>query len=107
MNRPNTKLSLKGPPAFIQVPPSDIRLGNQSTGVTLEDILVLVKGLHRPPATGWEDTPQISFYRDPDRLSFASTCSLVLNISHGVETCERSKEKMTTAVLCGYGFGNV
>lgn len=61
MNRPNTKLSLKGPPAFIQVPPSDIRLGNQSTGVTLEDILVFVTGLHRPPATGWEGTPHADF----------------------------------------------
>ena len=53
-----------------------------------------------------EDNPQTSFYRDPDRLLFASTCSLVLNIFHGVETYEKFKEKMTTAVLCGYGFGN-
>ena len=75
--------------------------------MTLEDILVFVTGLHRPPATGWEDTPQISFYRDTDRLPFASTCSLVLNISYRVEICEKFKEKTTTAVLCGYVFGNV
>ncbi len=78
----------------------------ESTGVTGENVLAFVTGTNRPPALGFDGTPEIRFTSE-ERLPTASTCGPSITLPTGIASYSDFKETMSLSILGSHGFGNV
>lgn len=84
----------------------DLTDNPESTGVSGEDVLAFVTGTNRPPALGFEDTPELMF-TDEERLPTASTCAPSLVLPRNVSGYSEFKKMMSLSILGSHGFGSV